>query len=67
LGLVRSFADEALDPLDFGPLEPLVRFMQETPPDRLLPELAELLEPPSEAKPEPAKGSGEEKPRPGPT
>src|SRR6516165_714003 len=43
LGLITSFADEAPTALDFGSLEPLVRFMQETPPDKLLPELADKL------------------------
>jgi hypothetical protein len=43
LGLVKSFADEGPRALDFGPIEPLVRFMQETPPDKLIPELAEKL------------------------
>jgi hypothetical protein len=43
LGLITSFADEAPTALDFGPLEPLVRFMQETPPDKLLPALGDKL------------------------
>src|SRR5439155_12888092 len=36
LGLAPAFAADAPDTLDFGSLEPLVRFMQETPPDKLL-------------------------------
>ncbi|HLH53363.1 MAG TPA: hypothetical protein VKY92_07090 [Verrucomicrobiae bacterium] len=43
LGLINGFADEVPAALDFGSLEPLVRFMQETPPDKLLPELADKL------------------------
>lgn len=43
LGLATSFAEEAPAELEFGPLEPLVRFMQETPPDKLLPALGEKL------------------------
>src|SRR6185369_15362486 len=43
LGLATSVADEGPAVLDFGPLEPLVRFMQETPPDKLLPQLGEKL------------------------
>src|SRR5258705_7756508 len=40
LGLAPAFAAEAPDTLDFGSLEPLVRFMQETPTDKLLIALA---------------------------
>lgn len=40
---LTSFAGETTDALSFGPLEPLVALMQETPVDRLLPALAEKL------------------------
>jgi hypothetical protein len=43
LGIVRGFADEPTKRLTFGKLEPLVALMQETPPDRLMPLLAERL------------------------
>jgi hypothetical protein len=43
LGLATAFAADAPDTLDFGSLEPLVRFMQETPVDKLLPALAARL------------------------
>src|SRR5438067_5036470 len=43
LGLSRAFAVDAPEALDFGALEPLVRFMQETPVDKLVPALAEKL------------------------
>jgi hypothetical protein len=43
LGLARGFAAETEAVLDFGPLEPLVRLMQETPADKLLPALAAEL------------------------
>ena len=43
LGLVKTFADEEPQPLAFGSLEPLVRFMQETPADKLLPQLGAKL------------------------
>lgn len=43
LGLATSFADETPAALQFGPLEPLVQFMQETAPDKLLPALGEKL------------------------
>jgi len=43
LGLASAFAADAPDTLDFGSLEPLVRFMQETPADKLLPGLAAKL------------------------
>ncbi len=46
LGLAPAFAAgaaDAADTLDFGPLEPLVRFMQETPANKLLPALADKL------------------------
>jgi hypothetical protein len=46
LGLAPAFAAEAAaaaDTLDFGPLESLVRFMQETPANKLLPALADKL------------------------
>ena len=44
LGLATSFAEETPERLDFGPLEPLVRLMQETAPEKLLPELTEKLQ-----------------------
>jgi hypothetical protein len=43
LGLSKGLAEEPASPLEFGSLEPLVRFMQETPPEKLLPGLAERL------------------------
>jgi hypothetical protein len=43
LGLAPAFAAEASDTLDFGPLESLVRLMQETPANKLLPALADKL------------------------
>jgi hypothetical protein len=43
IGLAPAFGAEAPDSLDFGPLEPLVRFMQETPVNKLLPALAGKL------------------------
>ncbi len=44
LGLVApAFAADDLKELRFGPLEPLVRLMQETPPEKLLPLLVEKL------------------------
>src|SRR5258705_13296282 len=43
LRLAPAFAADAPDSLDFGPLEPLVRFMQETPANKLLPGLAGKL------------------------
>src|SRR6185295_10534776 len=43
LGLSPALAGEADDSLSFGTLEPLVRLMQETPVDRLLPRLTEKL------------------------
>ena len=43
LGLAPAFAAEAPDILDFGPLESLVRLMQETPANKLLPALADKL------------------------
>jgi hypothetical protein len=43
LGLTPAIAQEAPPPLDFGPLEPLVRLMQETPAPNLLPILVEKL------------------------
>ncbi|MBI3415136.1 MAG: hypothetical protein HY043_07420 [Verrucomicrobia bacterium] len=43
LGLSPALAGEAADELSFGPLEPLVRLMQETPVNRLLPALTERL------------------------
>ena len=43
LGLSSARAEEAAGALDFGPLDPLVRLMQDTPADKLLPMLAEKL------------------------
>src|SRR5437667_5031629 len=43
LCLAPAFAAGAPDALDFGSLEPLVRFMQETPADKLVPALADKL------------------------
>jgi len=43
LGLAPARADEAPRPLEFGPLEGLVRLMQETPIERLLPTLVGQL------------------------
>lgn len=43
LGLAPAFAADAPDALDFGSLEPLVCFMQETAVDKLLPALAAKL------------------------
>src|SRR5215831_1682209 len=43
LGLATAFAAEAPDTLDFNSLEPLVRFMQETPVDKLLAALCAKL------------------------
>src|SRR6266566_3195985 len=43
LSLAPAFAADAPDTLDFGPLESLVGFMQETPADKLLPALAGKL------------------------
>src|SRR6266481_6588859 len=43
LGLATAFAADVPDTLDFGSLEPLVRFMQETPADKLMSGLADKL------------------------
>ena len=43
LGLSPALAGEAADALSFGPLEPLVCLMQETPIDRLMPVLGDKL------------------------
>jgi hypothetical protein len=43
LGLAPAFAADASDTLEFGSLEPLVRLMQETSTDKLLPALAAKL------------------------
>src|SRR5438067_4898601 len=43
LALTPAFAAEAPGALDFGPLEPLVCFMQETSAAKLVPALAEKL------------------------
>src|SRR6266850_842096 len=43
LCLAPAFAADTPDSLDFGSLEPLVRFMQETPADKLVPALADKL------------------------
>ena len=44
LGLSSARALEQQDTLTFGPLEPLVQLMQETPTDRLLPALVKHLQ-----------------------
>lgn len=43
LGFSTAFADEGTERLNFGPLEPLVGLMQETPPARLVPVIVERL------------------------
>jgi len=43
LGLIEGFAEETPARLDFGDIEPLVCLMQETAPEKLLPELAQKL------------------------
>src|SRR5437867_2734549 len=43
LGFSTAFADEGTERLTFGPLEPLVALMQETPPGRLIPAVVERL------------------------
>ncbi|MBI3861825.1 MAG: hypothetical protein HY290_08005 [Planctomycetia bacterium] len=43
LGLTRAWAEEAAAPLSFGPSEPLVRLLQDTHPEKLLPLLAARL------------------------
>jgi hypothetical protein len=43
LGLSPAMADEAPAALNFGPLEPLVCMMQDTPTEKLLPKLTEAL------------------------
>ena len=43
LGLTTGFAEETPKRLDFGPLEPLVCFMQETAPEKLVGELSQKL------------------------
>src|SRR5262245_22762832 len=43
LGLAPAFAAEVPDNLQFGPLEPLVELMQETPATKLVPVLVEKL------------------------
>src|SRR4029077_12626260 len=43
LGLASALGEEPSDTLSFGPLEPLVCLMQETPVNRLLPALADQL------------------------
>src|SRR5262245_51224311 len=42
-GLGRAFAADPPETLEFGTLEPLVRLMQETPANELLPKLVEKL------------------------
>ena len=44
LGLAAEVPEPAVKALSFGSLEPLVCLMQETPPDRLLPELMKQME-----------------------
>jgi hypothetical protein len=43
LGFSTAFADQGTERLNFGPLEPLVGLMQETPPARLIPMIVERL------------------------
>src|SRR5206468_669643 len=43
LGLAAALAEETTETLKFGPIEPLVCLLQETPVDRLLPALVEQL------------------------
>lgn len=43
MGLTKAFADDRAERLDFGSLEPLVRLMQDTAPEKLLPILADQL------------------------
>lgn len=43
LGLAPAFAADAPEALDFGAIEPLVRLMQETPANKLLPALTSQL------------------------
>src|SRR2546425_7739980 len=43
LGLASALAEDTADTLSFGSLETLVRLMQETPADRLLPALVKQL------------------------
>jgi hypothetical protein len=43
LGLASALAEETTDALTFGPLEPLVCLMQETPVNRLVPTLVDQL------------------------
>jgi hypothetical protein len=50
MGLSRAEAGEAPESLDFGAMEPLVRLMQETPVDRLLPVLVERMKSGTELK-----------------
>jgi len=44
LGLASALGEETAETLSFGPLEPLVCLMQETPADRLLPALVSQLQ-----------------------
>ncbi|HEY5911987.1 MAG TPA: hypothetical protein VJA21_15395 [Verrucomicrobiae bacterium] len=44
LGLASALGEENVEALSFGPLEPLVCLMQETPADRLLPALVGQLQ-----------------------
>ena len=43
LGLTDAYAGEATEKLTFGPIEPLVGLMQDTPLDKLIPTLAKKL------------------------
>ena len=43
LGITTASADEVGTRLTFGPMEPLVSLMQETPPDKLIPQLIDEL------------------------
>src|SRR5438105_9029216 len=43
LGLSRAFGEEGTDKLEFGKLEPLAAFLQDTPTTKLVPELVAKL------------------------
>ncbi|MBX6315851.1 MAG: hypothetical protein IRY99_23500 [Isosphaeraceae bacterium] len=51
LGLTPALADDGPEPLSFGPLEPLVALMQETPISQLVPILVERLKSGTQLKP----------------
>ncbi len=50
LGLSRAWAEDASERLTFGDLDPLVNFIHETPPDKLLPKVIEKLKSGTELK-----------------